>query len=82
MINELYETKEAAFEAGKSVGRLDLDDWAKKRIADLEAALAEIHSSATRGGFAVEWYFGGVRTPPGDYVLMRVGPVTSDETPF
>lgn len=39
MINELYETKEAAFEAGKSVGRLDLDDWAKKRIAELEAAL-------------------------------------------
>lgn len=53
-----------------------------KRIAELEEQLAKIHASADRRSFAIEWYFGGVRMRPGDYVLMRVGPVTSDETPF
>ena len=39
MIEQIYATKQEAFDAGKAVGRLDLDDHAKKRIADLEAEL-------------------------------------------
>ncbi len=53
-----------------------------RRVAELEGALEKIHASADRRSFAVEWYFGGVRMRPGDYVLMRVGPVTNEETPF
>lgn len=59
-----------------------IDDVQTKRIAELEARLAEIFSSARRMSFENEWYLEGLRNPPGDYVLMRVGPVTSDETPF
>ncbi len=55
---------------------------AAKRIAELEAQLSEIHASTRRMSFENEWYLDGLRNPPGDYVLMRVGPVTSDETPF
>lgn len=35
-----------------------------------------------RLSFSQEWYLDGLRHPPGDYVLMRVGPVTSDDVPF
>lgn len=52
------------------------------RIAELERQLSEIHASTRRMSFAHEWYIEGVRTPPGEYVLTRVGPVTSDEPTF
>ncbi len=52
------------------------------RIAELEKTLSDIHASTRRMSFTNEWYLEGLRNPPGDYVLMRLGPVTSDETPF
>lgn len=54
----------------------------RKRIAELEAALADIHSTARRHSFACEWFLQGVRHDPGDYVLMRVGPATKTEHQF
>lgn len=55
---------------------------AETRVAELERQLSEIHASARRMSFAHEWYIEGVRTPPGDYVLMRLGPASSDEPVF
>jgi hypothetical protein len=55
---------------------------ANTRIAALEAQIAEIHASTRRMSFREEWYLDGLRNPPGDYVLMRVGPVTSEEVAF
>lgn len=53
------------------------------RIAELEAALAEIHGTSRRVTHLHEWYLDGVRQPPGEYVIMRVGNATgAAETPF
>ena len=51
-------------------------------VRDMALALSDIHESARRMSFQNEWYLEGLRNPPGDYVLMRLGPVTSDEIPF
>lgn len=68
--------KEAAQTASAEIKRQ------AKRIAELEAQIAEIHASTRRMSFRDEWYLEGVRNPPGDYVLMRIGPVTSEDVPF
>ena len=51
------------------------------RIAELDAQIAEIHSSARRMTFRSEWYIDGVRNPPGEFVIMRVGPVKDGDEP-
>ncbi len=54
-----------------------------KHIAELEAALDEIHTTPYRVTHLHEWYFDGVRQPPGEYIIMRVGNAPkADETPF
>lgn len=64
----------------------DHERWYEKamerRIKELETQLADIHASTRRMSFQQEWYLNGLRNPPGDYVLMRVGPVTTDDLPF
>ena len=51
-------------------------------IAAEKLTQTEQHGAERRMSFAHEWYIEGVRTPPGEYVLMRIGPVTSDEPIF
>lgn len=54
-----------------------------ERIAELEAALAEIHATARRVTHHHEWYLDGVRQTPGEYVIMRVGDApVMQEPPF
>ena len=69
---------ECACDPGSGMSRAEM----LARIAELEAQIAEIHASTRRMSFREEWYLEGLRNPPGDYVLMRIGPVTSDEVPF
>lgn len=68
----------AALAAGEATTELIA---ARKRIAELEAALSEIHSTARRTTQTHEWYLDGLRYPPGEYVIMRVGPVPDGYEP-
>ena len=52
-----------------------------ERIAELETQLSEIHSTDRRTTQTHEWYLDGLRYPPGEYVIMRVGPVPDDYEP-
>lgn len=53
----------------------------RARIAELEKTLSEIHASVRRVTFTAEWYLDGLRHEPGDYVIMRVGPVPDGYEP-
>lgn len=53
-----------------------------KRIVELEAEISVVHGATRRHSFDCEWYLQGVRHDPGDYVLMRVGPATTDVNLF
>jgi hypothetical protein len=54
----------------------------QERIAELERLVSEMHSTSHRVSFTAETIIGGVRYEPGDYVLMRIGPVTHEDPAF
>jgi hypothetical protein len=77
------EQSDLTYKSGTTLhSECDCCEHAAKRLAEIEAELAEIKASTRRMSFENEWYLEGLRNPPGDYVLMRVGPATPDETPF
>jgi hypothetical protein len=50
----------------------------RRRVANLEKLVSDIHSTGRRVTMTSEAYIGGLRFDPGDYMIMRIGPVSDD----